>query len=57
MATFHKLKIKEIIRETPQAVSISFDIPSELQQEYQFKAGQYITIKADVDVQINLVQL
>ena len=49
MGTFHKLKIKEIIRETPQAVSISFEIPSDLQQEYKFTAGQYITIKADVD--------
>lgn len=49
MNTFHKLKIKEVIRETPQAVSISFEIPSELQEAYQFKAGQYITIKTKVN--------
>ncbi|MDN3595892.1 ferredoxin--NADP reductase [Zunongwangia endophytica] len=49
MSTFHKLKIKEVIRETEQAVSLSFEIPAELKEEFKFKAGQYITIKADVE--------
>ncbi|WP_417884635.1 2Fe-2S iron-sulfur cluster-binding protein [Zunongwangia sp.] len=49
MNTFHTLKIKEVIRETPQAVSLSFEIPANLQNEFYFEAGQYITIKAQVD--------
>ncbi len=45
MSTFYPLKIKEIIRETPQAVSLSFEIPENLKEEFSFSAGQYITIK------------
>ena len=49
MSTFYSLKIKEIIRETPQAVSIAFEIPEDLKSEFSFKAGQYITIKTEID--------
>lgn len=45
MSKFHPLKIKEIIRETSQAVSISFEIPENLKEEFSFEAGQYVTIK------------
>ena len=49
MARFHNLKIKDIRRETADAVSIAFDIPLAIQHEYQFKQGQYITIKLIVN--------
>ncbi|WP_405200161.1 2Fe-2S iron-sulfur cluster-binding protein [Christiangramia sp. LLG6405-1] len=49
MSNFYPLKIKEIIRETSQAVSLSFDIPENLKEEFKFKAGQYITIKYDAE--------
>jgi len=49
MSNFYPLKIKEIIRETPQAVSLSLDIPENLKKEFEFKAGQYITIKYDTE--------
>ena len=49
MNKFYALKIKEIIRETPEAVSLSFEIPSELKEIFKYKAGQYITIKTTVD--------
>jgi ring-1,2-phenylacetyl-CoA epoxidase subunit PaaE len=49
MARFHTLKIKDIRRETSDAVSIAFDIPLAIQHEYQFKQGQYITIKLIVN--------
>lgn len=45
MSTFFPLEIKEVIRETPQAVSLSFNIPENLKEEFRFDAGQYITIK------------
>lgn len=32
-------------RETPNAVSVTFEIPSEKKDAFRFKAGQYITIK------------
>lgn len=49
MASFHKLKIKDIKRETDDCVSISFDIPSELASEFQYKQGQYLTLRHDVN--------
>ncbi len=45
MNSFHFLTIKDIIRETSQAVSLVFDVPSLLKDQYTFKAGQYLTIK------------
>lgn len=51
MSTFHSLKIKEVRRETPQAVSIAFDVPAHLTQDYAFKAGQYINIKTQFEGQ------
>ena len=49
MSKFYPLKIKEIIRETSQAVSLSFEIPENLKEEFNFSAGQYITIRTKVD--------
>jgi len=45
MSQFHKLTIKDIQRETNNAVSISLDVPSNLNNVFSFKAGQYITFK------------
>ena len=44
--SFHSLKINEIRQETPDAVSIAFDVPQELKQTFEFQSGQYLTLKA-----------
>ncbi|MDX1753784.1 MAG: ferredoxin--NADP reductase [Salinimicrobium sediminis] len=49
MSKFFPLKIKNIIRETEQAVSLEFEIPQELKTEFSFKAGQYITVKTNIE--------
>ena len=49
MSSFYKLSIKEVRRETPTSVSISFHIPEELKPHYTFKAGQYATLKITLD--------
>jgi len=49
MNAFYALKIKEIIRETPQAVSLSFEIPLELKDKFTYKAGQYTTLRIQFD--------
>ncbi|MGB7786126.1 MAG: ferredoxin--NADP reductase [Salinimicrobium sp.] len=51
MSKFFPLKIKDVIRETEQAVSLEFEIPGDLKEEFSFTAGQYITIKTNVDGQ------
>ena len=48
MPTFHRLRIAAIDRLTPKAVQLQFEIPSELQGVFHFYAGQYITLKADI---------
>ncbi|WP_299272300.1 ferredoxin--NADP reductase [uncultured Psychroserpens sp.] len=49
MSQFHNLTIKEITKETEKAVTISFDVPPELKDTFQFKAGQYITLKTTIN--------
>ena len=46
---FHKLTVKDIKEETPECVSIAFDIPEELKGEFKFTQGQNITIKTNLD--------
>ena len=49
MSSFYKLQIKEIKRETPSAVSIVFNVPTELKNNYTFLAGQYLNLKLTLD--------
>ncbi|WP_248724620.1 ferredoxin--NADP reductase [Seonamhaeicola sp. ML3] len=49
MASFHNLSIKNIHRETNKSVSISFNLPENLKDEFSFKAGQYITLKTTIN--------
>ncbi len=51
MADFYKLVVKEIKRETPEAISVVFNIPSELAPFYKFTAGQYVNLKLTLDGQ------
>lgn len=45
---FHDLTVSEIRRETPDAVSILFDVPSSLAEDYAFDAGQYLTLRRTI---------
>ena len=42
---FHRLRIKEVRKETPDCVSIAFDIPGELKKDFQFSHGQSIALR------------
>lgn len=46
---FYDLKVKDVIRETSDTVSIIFDLPENLKDIFQYKPGQYLTIKVPVD--------
>lgn len=46
---FHKLRVKNIRRETNDCVSIAFDIPDEIKAGFLFKQGQNITIKSIIN--------
>lgn len=49
MAKFHSLSIKELDRPTDESVAITFDVPNELTEEFQFIQGQHLTLKHDID--------
>ena len=49
MSKFHSLTVKEVRRETEDTVSISFHVPEQLQSEFEFKQGQYLTLKQIID--------
>jgi len=49
MSQFHKLTIKEIHRETENAVTICFSLPEDLKSIFTFKSGQYITLKTTLN--------
>lgn len=48
MPRFKKLTVSEIKNESENAVSIVFAIPAELEKEFNFIAGQYITIRISI---------
>ncbi len=45
MTKFHKLTVSEVIRETPDCVSVAFTVPEELKNEYTYIQGQHLTLK------------
>jgi len=49
MPNFLKLIVKEVKRETKDAVSILFNVPEELKPNYTFIAGQYVNLRLTLD--------
>ena len=47
--TFHSLHISNVTKETEDTVSIAFDVPSSLVNDYAFVPGQYLTLKTEID--------
>jgi len=49
VATFYKVKVQDIYKETDDCSVITFDVPSEIREEFAFRQGQHLTLKADID--------
>ncbi len=45
---FHALRVAEIVPETSEANSIRFEMPPELRERFAFRAGQHLTLKAEI---------
>ena len=45
---FYSLRVAEIVPETDEANSILFEVPDELKSAFRFKAGQHLTLRADI---------
>jgi ring-1,2-phenylacetyl-CoA epoxidase subunit PaaE len=46
---FYPLTVKEVRRETEEAVSISFTVPAEHHDKFTFLPGQYLTLKTNIN--------
>jgi ferredoxin-NADP reductase/DMSO/TMAO reductase YedYZ heme-binding membrane subunit len=46
---FHPLTVKEIVRETADAVSVAFAVPKDLAPAFRFDPGQHLTLRAHLD--------
>jgi len=46
---FHALRVAEVVRETDDANSIRFELPDDLRSAFAFKAGQHVTLRAEID--------
>lgn len=51
MRGFHPLTIRDVRRETEDAVSIAFDLPAELAEDFRFHQGQFLTLRTEMDGQ------
>lgn len=45
---FHRLRIAEVKRETPDAVSVRFELPNALREKFAFRAGQHLTFRREI---------
>jgi ring-1,2-phenylacetyl-CoA epoxidase subunit PaaE len=48
-STFRQLRVEKVVQETADSKSIYFTIPQDLEDEFAYKAGQYITVKVEVN--------
>jgi len=46
---FHELRVKRVTPETADAAAITLEVPPQLRQAFDFKPGQFLTLRAMID--------
>jgi 3-ketosteroid 9alpha-monooxygenase subunit B len=46
---FHPLRVRRVVSETAEAVSVAFDVPPELAEAFEYEAGQFLTFRLTID--------
>lgn len=46
---FHPVRVRRVIVETDEAVSIALDVPDELRESFAYRAGQFVTFRLQID--------
>lgn len=49
-SAFNTLTVREVRRLTDDAVEVTLDVPAELQEKYDYLPGQYVALRATLDV-------
>jgi ring-1,2-phenylacetyl-CoA epoxidase subunit PaaE len=47
--TFHTLTVTDVNEETSDCCSIAFEVPVDLEEQFKFVQGQYLTLKAQIN--------
>lgn len=47
-ARFHSLRVSDITRETSDCISVAFEVPENLVDDYHFIPGQYLTLEKEI---------
>ncbi len=45
---FAPIRVKQVVRETPDAVSLILDIPESYSQRFRYRPGQFLTLRVEV---------
>ena len=51
---FHALPVSAVVQETPDCISIVFEVPAHLQALFAYRAGQFVTLRTQVNGQSEL---
>ncbi len=46
---FHSLQVSDVRKETEDTVSIAFNVPADLKNDYAYRSGQYLTLRATIN--------
>lgn len=49
MAEFHNITVADIYKETEDTSVVTFDVPNDLKESFNFRQGQHLTLKADIN--------
>ncbi len=47
--TFYDIKLNQVYKETDDTTVISFDVPQELKEDFKYRQGQFLTLRAVID--------
>ena len=49
MSTFHPLTVAKVKHETRDAIAVTFAVPPQLKETFQYRQGQHLTLRATID--------
>src|SRR5438105_4621600 len=48
MSKFHRLTVASVARDTRDALTLTFDVPANLDEAFRYVQGQHLTLRADI---------
>jgi ring-1,2-phenylacetyl-CoA epoxidase subunit PaaE len=49
MSKFYPLTVANVKHETRDAIAVTFDVPPEMREAFQYRQGQHLTLRATID--------